>query len=334
MKNETDICGFDRYVLESTGDVTDRSREIEEKLRLYGVCVLGAGDFYVSGVVMPDRTTIMGQGNATRVLLLPEVTDGAAIRIGSFCTVKSMCIAGAETEQEIPDGIGTRHGLLFLGTATTKDWANQTRNSVIEGCYIHSFSGGGLKCFDTGYHIRSAFTASNCHIVRCGAGIYIPHFSEYHEFTNMHCCENYCGCVNNGGNNVFLNCGFNGNKIGFLIDNGDGKACNNSHGSAVGCTFNHSDNNEGIGIKIVGANSGYVFSGGQMFFSKIILENSERIQFTGMNFGRKEEIRISGGSTMMTSCFFGSPHKVELSDGAVFRHRDCIDATGEDCLIF
>lgn len=327
---------MEEYVLRSKNDKSDRSEEIEEKLRLYGVCILGSGVFYVTGVRMPDHSTLWGQGNATRVILAPEVSDGAAIQIGSFCTVRNLCLEGAEEEcSERPAEIGTRTGLLFLGTAQHRG-DQGPRNAIVESCYIHSFSGGGLKCLDTGYHVRSSVTASNCHITRCGVGIYIPHFSEYHQFTNMQCCGNRYGCINNGGNNVFVNCNFSGNILGFLIDNGDGMAKNNSHGSAIGCTFNHSNGNGGIGIKIVNAKNGYVFSGGQIGGSDIVLENSTRIQLTGMNILRLVNIQIHGGSAMMTSCFFGTPetiNPIRLSGGAKLRCRDCIDAEGNDCIV-
>ena len=328
---------MEEYFLKSKNDQSDRTAEIEEKLKIYGVCILGSGVFYVTGVKMPDHSTLWGQGNATRVILSDAVRDGAAIQIGSFCTVRDLCVAGAEEEFSAPpDEIGNRTGLLFLGTAKHSGDRGQPKNAILESCYIHSFTGGGLKCMDTGYYVRSSMTASNCHITRCGVGIYIPHFSEFHQFTNMQCCGNRYGCINNGGNNMFLNCNFSGNTLGFLIDNRDGMAKNNSHGSAVGCTFNHSGSNKGIGIKIVNAPFGYIFSGCQMFFSGIVLENSERIQFTGMNFGRGVEIGICGGSTMMTSCFFGTPETVNpirLSGGAKLRLRDCIDSVGNDCTL-
>ena len=63
-----------------------------------------------------------------------------------------------------------------------------------------------------------------------------------HMFTNIMASKCLYGCINNGGNNVFVNCGFNSNITGFLIDNSRGQSNNNSHGSAIGCTFNHSGN--------------------------------------------------------------------------------------------
>lgn len=69
---------MEEYFLQSTRGGSDRSAEIEEKLKFYGVCILGSGVFYVTGVKMPDHSTLWGQGNATRVILSSEVSDGAA----------------------------------------------------------------------------------------------------------------------------------------------------------------------------------------------------------------------------------------------------------------
>lgn len=326
------------YFLKSTGDHTDRTAEIEAMLNTHGVCCLDSGIFTVRGVNMPPHSTIYGQNEATRVVLADDVQEGYAIRLETFCTVRDLTLLGTEGETAIPADttVGTRHGLLFEGTATTKDWMGPDLklNSIIHGLQIRGFSGGGLTCRDTGYYIRASITASDCHIVHCGAGINISHYSEYHKFTNMLCDENGIGCVNNGGNNMFLNCGFNGNRLGFLIDNSRGQTPNDAHGSAVGCTINHTDNNKGVGVMLLGVKNGYVFSGGQMFFSKIVLENSDAIHFTGMNIGRGTEISVRGGSlTMFTDCaFLGEPTFTVESNDAV-RVRNCFLKDGSEYML-
>ncbi|MBE6596782.1 MAG: hypothetical protein E7641_03830 [Ruminococcaceae bacterium] len=322
----------EKYILESKNDTTDMTAAIEEKLREHGVCILGSGVFYVNRVNMPDGTAIMGMGKTTKVVLDPSAESGYAIRIGSFSTVKDIFVTGNADERiELPESVGERHGILFLGDATPKEWHGQPENSIVTNCFITAFTGGGLTCLDTGYYIRSSLTVSNCHILNCGAGINIPHFSEYHEFTNVLAAENLYGCINNGGNNVFTNCGFNSNETAFLIDNSEGQSPNDSHGSVIGCTFNHSGNNKGVGIKILGAKNGFVFSGCQSFYSKIILENSRNIIFNSFNFGKKTEISIKGGAlTCFSDCaFFGMP-TVTVEDNSAVRFRGCFNTEGEE----
>ena len=302
-----------KYILESTGDSTDVTEKISAMLREHGVCILGDGIFYVSGVDMPDGTTLMGMGKATKIVLSATVTDGHAVKLGSECTVKNLSVLGYETRISRPTEVGTRHGILFAGTANeTSD--TQPRNSIVECCFISSFEGGGITCVNTGYATSSSITASDCHIMNCGAGINIPFFSEYHEFTNMLCVYNLYGCVNNGGNNTFVNCGFNSNTVGFLIDNSEKQSRNNSHGSVVGCTFNHSDSNKGIGIKVLGATYGYVFNACQLWASEVLVENSNNILFSNFNFGGVN-IKVSGGQLVMfSSCVFFEEPNLDVTE--------------------
>lgn len=307
---------MDKYFLSSDSDGRDMSGAILEKLKKYGVCVLGAGTYHVSGVKMPDNTALYGMGRATRVVLMESVSSGAAIELGSFCTVKSLFVVGAEKEGKAPDTFGNRHGIRFMGDATDLNRDKiQPKNSMIEGCFITSFSGGGITLCDTGYAIDSSVTVTNCQIMRCGAGLNIYSFSEYHSFTNILCTKNLYGCINNGGNNLFSACHFSANKTGFLIDNRYGQSKNNSHGSVVGCTFNHSDENEGVGIEVLGAKHGFVFSSCQLFFSKIVVENSYGIVFSDFNCGKREAVSVNGGGMVVFKDFvFSEMPKISVTD--------------------
>jgi len=324
----------DLYVLNSTFDTADRSADIEKMLDEKGVCVLGHGVFYVSGVTMPDHTTLMGLGECSQLILAEEIEEGYAVKLGSRCCIKNLAIKGALEDIERPTELGKRHGIGFLGTATTNDWSGQSRNCIVDACQIRSFTGGGITCTDTGYSVGCSITATNCHINYCGIGINISHFSEFHRFTNMYCCHNFFGCVNNGGNNVFVNCVFDSNTTGYIIDNADGNANNNSHGSVVGCTFNHSGYNKGIGIAIINAKNGYVFTGCQMFYSKIVVDGSSAIQFNDFNFGKNQEITIKGGKMVLFSnCLFSKQPTVILEDEPCVRCHHCYTWDGEDVLI-
>ena len=298
----------EKYLLESTNDKTDVTEKIEAMLNEHGACVLGSGVFYVSGIDMPEGSTLMGMGHASEIILKSSVRDGYAVKLGSECTIKNLAVLGGTDKISLPAEVGKRHGILFKGTAnSTSD--PQPHNSIVESCFVRSFEGGGITCEDTGYATSSSITASNCHITNCGAAINIPFFSEYHEFTNMLCVYNLYGCINNGGNNTFVNCGFNSNKVGFLIDNAQRQSKNNSHGSVIGCTFNHTDSNKGIGIKLLNAQYGYVFTGCQMWYSEIFVENSTNITFSNFNFGGEQKITVKGGKfVMFSNCvFFGDP---------------------------
>ena len=130
---------------------------------------------------------------------------------------------------------------------------------------------------------------------------------------------------------MFLNCGFNANKTGFLIDNSRGQSNNNSHGSAIGCTFNHSGKNEGIAIQLLGACHGYVFSGCQVFFGQTILENCNGIIFDSINYGRQIPIRIKGGSRIVfsNSMFQVQPEPLQVEDNDLVSFENCYTRDGQ-----
>ena len=313
------------YYLPSTNDDTDRTGEIQRMLERYGACMLGDGVYVVSGVDMPKSSALVGVGAATKVMLREDVRDGCAIRLNTYCTVKDMRVMGAAESIERPTQVGMRHGLMFLGNATPQQYGGQPRSSIIHGCLITGFTGGGITCRDTGYVTMCSLTVSDCHILNCGAGINIDHFSEFHKFTNVLSENNLYGCVNNGGNNVFVNCGFNSNTTAFLIDNSQKQSPNCAHGSAVGCTFNHSGGNKGVGVKILGAKPGYVFSGCQMFFSKIVLEDSWGVVFDGMNFGKNMDISVKGGTLTLfsNSSFSNRPACIHVEDNPHVKFVNC-----------
>lgn len=74
---------------------SDRTHDIETALKMDGVCRLGAGVFPVRGIQMPDNSTIIGCGDATKIRLVDEVT-GSAVKLGDNCTVSDVTILGAD----------------------------------------------------------------------------------------------------------------------------------------------------------------------------------------------------------------------------------------------
>lgn len=303
------------FFLKPTNDSTDRTAEIEKLLSEQKVCILTPGTYYVSGVKMPDGTSLFGMGEGSRVILNQDVAEGCAIAMASCCTVKDLTVMGAAEELPRPTELGHRHGIGFIGTATLENRSGQPVDSIISGCWIRCFSGGGITCRDTGYGISSSVSVTNCRIHYCGAGINIAHFSEYHNFTNVTCTRNLYGCINNGGNNVFVGCGFDGNTVGYLIDNSQKQSNNNAHGTCTACTFNHTNANKGVGIRILGSKPGYVFTGCQMFFSNIEVEDSTGIQFANFNFGKAVNISVKGdGVVRFTDCIFSSQPVFTLTE--------------------
>ena len=301
--------------LASTNNSDDRTFDIIAMLETLGSCQLGPGEFYVSNLHMPAGTTLVGSGYSTVLLLDESVEDGYAIRINSYCTVKDMRIS-SPTAISLSENIGTRHGIVFQGTYNT-DGKSGGQYMSLSNLYIDNFTGGGITCYNTGYSSSSSIGATDVTITKCTVGINISYWSEYHRFTNVYCNNCYYGCINNGGNNMFVNCGFNSNKLGFVIDNTNGDKPNNAHGSAVGCTFNHQNTNDnpGYAIMVINTSTGFVFEGCQIFYGKTLLTNSGGVVFTGCNFGSTEGIEIEGGGSILyNGCMFGSMPKISVTN--------------------
>lgn len=310
-------------------DGADVTADIAAMLTKSKVCRLGAGDFYVSGIDMPSGTQLIGSGPATRVILKSDVAEGYAIHPWTNCSIKDLTIAGGSTT--ILEAPAQRHGILFEGNANGN--ADQIPTRVnIENVYIHGFSGGGITCSNTGYATTACLNAADCYIYNCSAGINIPYWAEFNRFTNVHVSGCWYGAINNGGNNMFVNCGFSSNKMGMLQDNTGNKSPNNSHGSAVGCVFNHSGSNTGYGIKMINCANGFVFDGCQIFYSKILLDECQGVVVSSTNFGHSNcDIEVNGGGAIL---FSGNVHqgqpaiKVTNNDKTHFVH--CyVRATGE-----
>lgn len=282
--------------LASTGDTTDRTTAIAALLASTGVCHLGPGNFYVDGLEMPDDTTLTGCGGATKVILASG-SNKYAVKMGKRCAVKDIHFAGSVSTITPSASVGTRHGILWQGNYTqTSDNSQQPQNGIVSGCRFTSFAGGGITFYDTGYSSICQMEVSDCYMSNCDVGIYISYWSEFHKFTNVRTAGCYYGCVNNGGNNVFVNCDFSSCKEGFLMDNSQGQSPNNSHGSAIGCVFNHTDANTGVGIRVLNCANGFIFSGCQIFYSQIVLEDSDGVVFQGCNFGKNNcDITITNG---------------------------------------
>jgi hypothetical protein len=320
---------MDNYYLLSTKDTTDRSKEIEACLHETGACRLGAGVFYVKNIVMPEDSMIAGEGIATRLILIDDTEECFVIKMASRCVIKDLHLIGSEEAITPQEETGNRHGIVFEGSKE-KPGTEGPIHCTIENCYVEQFTGGALTCRNSGYPVSSSLNVSDCWFIRCGVGINIPFWSEYHKFTNVVATRCWHGCINNGGNNMFMNCNFSENELAFLMDNSQKQSVNETHGSAIGCTFNHSGSNKGTGIRILGTRNGYVFSGCQVFYSKIELDDVKGVVFDAFNFGRNEVIDVKkGGLVMFTNCMFGTEPQITVEENEHTKFINCYTRGGE-----
>lgn len=315
--------------LQPTGDQTDMASAIVTMLTQTGVCNLASGDFYVSGIEMPEDSMIRGCGTSTNIILLPSVTSGFAIKMNTRCIVTDVMISGDTSTPTITSEIGTRDGILWQGTAIPDQSTTSSTplRGTISNCYIRNFTGSGIRCYGTGTGISNCLNAVNTYVYNSTVGVYIEWLSEFHRFTNVDCRGCYYGMINNGGNNTITSCGFSKNMVGLLMDNTYGQSNNNSHGSFSNCVFNHSgSNNDGIAIHIIGCVNGEVFSGCQLFYGETVIEESEGIVFANCNFGGSSGTQITitnGGLIMYNGCVFKTAPTVTKTGNTATKFINC-----------
>lgn len=332
----TDTHGWLAAVDENTENETnktDMTGAIMSMLTSTGYCHLGEGIFYVSGNIdMPDDSMIEGCGSKTIIRLLSSVSNGYAIKLGSKCIVKNLQLSGGYNSPTISetDPVGNRHGIYFKGNADGQEGATvyTTQKCILDGLHIYNFAGGGITCHNTGYSHASSIVATNCIIGSCHAGINISYFSEYHRFTNMMIFDCHYGVINNGGNNIFTACTIQG-LTGFLIDNSESDLRNPAHGSCVGCSFNHQANNDGNAIEIYGAANGFVFTGCQIWYGMIYIENSHGIVISSCDISQNETITVVGGGLVLfsDSAFMGGP-SISITNNTTVYFDNCYTIHG------
>lgn len=312
----------------------DMTAAIKAKLATYGICRLGKGQYYVSGVDMPYNTTIIGCGRGTQIKLLDSVTSGYCIRMTRQCTVRDLQIQGQDAYYNGAYAdittIGTRNGIVWLAnrSGTEADQPN-IEPCTIENVFIKNFTGSGLYLHNTGGGTQEALTVNDVTIWYCKVGINIDWYTEYCKFTNDITYRCGYACINNGGNNVFSSCTFHG-VVGMQLDNTGSTLRNEGHGSAIGCTFNHIDNMNhsadlGMGDGIIMKNNanGFVFSGCQIWYAKILLVDSPNVLFTGCEIGgarnnKNPSITVTGNGARFMACAFMNAPDLTVTADTIF----------------
>lgn len=273
-------------------DGTDADNMINAIRLSGGYCKLAPGTYYIPVMAFPSvPVTIEGSGKETVIVVDKDADYEYGIRVSNNSAIRHLTLRSSDTTYTPADIYsGTvKHGInVRPSTGTGKT------HVTIEDVTVENFSGAGILLNQTGEDPDDGCHVLNCFVTNCGAGIQA---NIHAEFNRIECC-NFAGCyygaINDGGNNVFSNCGFSGNKYGFFMDNTDGSLSNNTHGTVIGCIFNHEDYDDetlgkGHAIYMIGASSGMQFIGGQIFYGSIYLKNCQAIAINGFNFGQMKE---------------------------------------------
>lgn len=326
-------------ILHPSGDSSDRTADIRATLLAYGRCILEAGEYIVENLQMPGWTTLEGSGKGTVITLTSSAT-GSALKLARGCTVRDIKIVGPGGESyDAMSGsvVGTSHGISVdgshVGEISGDDMANRLR-IVIDSVQISGFTGAGIYLYNTGGNIGNSVAVSDCNVHNCNAGIYTK-LSEYHRIVNSSFNGCYYGAYNDGGNNLFSNCSFGGCAIGAYLENLDGSAGNNSHGTFSSCNFNHEHD---ISIKIEGGEStvdyvasGEVFVGCHFGYGRVEIDNAVGINFTACNFLSRSPVIVGGGGMVLfNGCIFISSTEtpVTKTGTGTLLFRECYTRSG------
>lgn len=317
--------------LAATGDTSDRTLDILTLLQTTGVCRLGPGEFYVDGLVMPDDSMLIGSGAATK-LRLASGDNKFCVKLAKRCTIRDVYFVGGTSAPSFSSASGTRHAVMWQGNYTqSESSADQPQFGIVSGCRFINFTGSAILCSDTGTATSNHLEVSDCTIQSCWAGINVAYYSEFHKFTNIRTWSCYYGAINNGGNNIFVNCDFSTCKNAFLMDNAQSQSPNNSHGSCIGCVFNHTDSNTGVGIRILGCAYGFMFVGCQIFYSQTVIDSTDGVVFSACNYGHQNcNISVNGGGAVLfTGGMFGAAPTISVTNNSNVHFVNCyVRSTG------
>lgn len=217
---------------------------------------------------------------------------------------------------------GTQTGLSIVSSRSVNIENVEIIGWSRNGLYSKTMSSYGNESDGKFYkHLQM----TNCRFYYNWCGNYFDYRCEYCQVLNCVWGENNIGTTNCGGNNAYTSCQWNANTTGFLMKNG---GSNPAHGGCNACTFNH---NYTDAIKIDDCVNGWTFEGCQIFYGKIVLNNSKGVIFDGNVWGSCKFFSTFPGNpnqNLITDTYFLTDSSVILAgnDGSTYIY-DCLPGT-------
>lgn len=279
-----------------------KTKIIEETLAKHGAVQLVAGTYLIDDINMPDNTVIRGFGEST-VLKAWQTSNG--IIVGANCTIENLRIT-SENGHTTSQGVGS--GIVVRGNHEDSPFKYHTKiiNVTIDG-----FGYAGIQGAATGYWVANSMSVVNCKMTNCYCGIVLEDYCEFNRITNCLCYNNYIGALIYSGNNTIVNCSLSNNTVGLYLDGETaGYAGNNGHGAVIGCTINHSDNNNGYAIIARSITNGFIIEGCNIWYGKVLTdagqETSRGIMLQNCLFGggTPEIVNWGADALLLMGCVF------------------------------
>lgn len=254
--------------IRSLGETADRLADIRAALNRHKHVVLGPGAFPISAYLdIPEYCTLEGAGAST--IIRSTGTNAVTINMHKESKIANLEIDGGLTET--PTTQGTRYGIYANG---------DIKPITIENVHVYGFDRDGIRLNAFGGRTTPAYIRG-CLIDTCYNGLYVNE-SEYLQIESVTARNCYRGLYENGGNNKYLNCGFDSNSIGVQLTP---LYANDGHGALIGCSINH---NTDYAMFLGGLNNGELFNSCQIHFGLIhISGNTVGAMFNGCNFGQQ-----------------------------------------------
>lgn len=289
--------------------------------------------------VFPSHITVKSNmsfvGNTKTVLKLADNSSSNALfyMVGvTNVTLSKLFIDGGLTSQ--PAGSHSIDSTLFDKTGAGNRYGiymEKCRRINLHDLDIYGWDLAGVYCKhnDAG----GGETGRFFHMIQLtNSSLYYNYyglwFDQYGEYNQVSCCtfgDNYIGALNCGGNNQYVGCMYNSNWCGFALLGTD--IVNESHGGCYSCTYNHNSiTGLGGGIAIYAKDStvGWNFTGQNIWYGAVRLENCKGIIFNGTIVGNMQFSSVSSeglkNQNIFTNAYFHSGASSFLSgnDGSTY----------------
>lgn len=280
------------------------------------------------GFSTKNSTTIPNSSIVGNTTIKRDVRSSNFVTIPETVYSVRLCVSTSVTNSGSHSGTWSNINITKCGGKSGISFSNGPfRYCNISNCRFKWFDCAGIIFDNTGVSVENHVLVSDCDLFENNVGIYVRKDSEYNRFTNCCCNINYYGILNRGGNNYFINCGLDKNKINVQVDNIEGS--NWAHSSIVGCSINHAGNGYGLVIKGTGQ---MIINGCNFYYSKILLENTNGNVISSCGFGRQSNIEITGGKcSIFSNCMFRSAtdSPISLVNNTLVKMINCFTRTGE-----
>lgn len=301
---------------------------------------LGIGTYTInSELSIPDNTKFVGVRGAS-IVQLGSANLIADLTAKKNITFENITFVGktphtsntslGDTDAEViaaiknRTGAGNDVGFYIYGAAESITFTNCEFKNF-------GFSGIQIKQTHTGTEpFYKKFKITDCEFHHSWYGLMVDQRAEFSTFVGCSFAYNEIGLYVDGGNNYFGVCHFDKNYINVVCS---GISSNNdTHGSMVGCSMNHS----GLyGLACIDVHYGYLFNGCMLYEKGILLSNSKNVCFNNGWLSGKVNVldEPSGQISMIHNTMFGVDYTIGIEGNPQYlslmgnRFQDARDAT-------